>query len=236
MKSSIVLRSFSLIVLFMLPMGLYAQSGLIGMSQSQSVISSYNGLVSQREDLVESIDKLQGEMDVSSKSRARRLAKQVHALKRQLYALDRRISSYPRVLREPDYVDERAVDKEFEERLNRLIELRMEQSGDYGDEELDEHYLEYLNESGEVSNSVKSVVGSSGVRYRVMLLASRNGVAKSEFRYLDGARVLEQRVDGCGMVYYVGDFSDRIDAEVYCMQLQERDRMYKGAVVVALDE
>ncbi len=178
---------------------------------ASSIRAQFDILAAQRDVLEDEISALRGEMQSASKSKQRRLDKEIEELSTELEIVNRKIATFPRSLRDSNYATQQRqeVDTEFMEELQRRTDEKIA------------HKEVHLTQAE-----------LTGLTYRVMLTISRNPVSVDSF--VGMSDILEQRASDGRIIYYQGSYPTEAEAERACEKILSTGR-FRDAFVVGMD-
>lgn len=188
--------------------------------------SSYAVLQNEQMLLSEKISILSSEFQGASKSKARKISKQINDLTLQLTAVERRMDSYPESIRNPSSVTFAQIDDQFARELDAKVAARVAASNPYAGQLSSDPELEKI-----YRQALKSGKAEAGITYRVMISISKSVLPKSTFNGLTD--IVEQRMANGNIAYYQGAYTSRDEAETACRKILAA-RKFRDAFVVAM--
>lgn len=224
---------------------------------TNSVAQLYAELKRQQVEIGSRIADLSTQLHTASKSKAKKITKQINLLTDELVAVERRLAAFPVSVTDPSSRPN-TIDhdkKLFRQELDSIAAIRVAQSDPFAgrlssDPQLDKMYRDYLASSGgkvikveEEHNQLEAESKSqsstfkndnipAGTVYRVMIAISKTKIPTSQFSSLDN--VLEQSMPSGGYVYYQGSYESIDQAQQACNKILAA-RHFRDAFVVAMN-
>lgn len=198
----------------------------------------YGTLTAQRESIQCQIDLLSAQLQSSSKSKAKKLTKQLNALADEMSQLERRMEAYPESVRNPGTASAATAesidqDREFErqlqakaEELNRATDESQFLRSD--DPEIAKAYRQYQNHGDDYDPSDNE---TPRILYHVQVGQGKRG-QRTSFRGINNVSEIPQP-NGTSC-YYAGSYPTLSEAKRACSTIRSSTR-YRDAFVVATD-
>ncbi len=184
---------------------------------ASSIEGQFNTLLSEKAFVEEKIAAVQLEQQGASKSKTRRLDKDLQELNEELDVINRKISTFPRSLRDPEYVAD-----DSKEKAAFLAELQ---------QEIDAR-IAAQNHAIESQRAAAQEAEQGNITYRVMIAISQSPLSASDFVGLKD--IIEQRMSDGSIVYYQGAYSTQEQAQRACRAILAQ-QTFRDAFVVAMD-
>jgi|GEM_PF-3770171 len=199
---------------------------------------TYASLYTQQKALIREADNLSAQISGATKSKARKLTKQLAKVNSELTIIERKISTYPRSITDPNYYAEQPAEENSGDLQRKIESLADEKlaAQDFDntpmvddDPELQRAYRMYQQFGEEAFTSQEEETPRAV--YRVQIGTGLPGHASS-FKGVDNVYEVD---NGKGSsVYYSGSFRDLATARDACNKIKGSTR-YKDAFVVAMN-
>lgn len=198
---------------------------------------NYAAIMAQQQNVVSRIDMLTTELNSATRSRTKRIVKEITSLNNELAILERQAMAYPESVRnqstsenpELEAQQKEAFMNELDRKADQIISNQSDDDQSWGssDPELDRAYKNYSNPGSSDYDSESSTMDR--VVYSVQIGSGGNGKSSS-FRGVSGVK--ETRLSNGSSAYTVGAYSSLNAAKQECARIKS-STSYRDAFVVA---
>ncbi len=205
---------------------------------NSSIESKFRELKSQQSELQGQIKELEGAIQGASKSKARKLSKELEETKGELEVINRIIESYPLQLRDPNYTPDTSKEEAFKDEIERLGVDRAVKSDPYSkpissDSELEKLYREYLKDQS-YKPTVRGIDGHYATPnanlYRIVLAAIEGREpTKTPFEGLSD--IYYRKADNNTIIYYQGNYKSYQEAKAALEGIKHSGRFLDAFIV-----